>query len=87
MPEPDAGIRKMIDEVLHREGLQNNLNIVLEVGGWATILAYVRDGFGVGFVSEGAVVDTKGLVIRLLDLELLSSHRNEADLPAAGRFG
>ena len=69
VPEPDAGIRKIIDEVLHREGLQNNLNIVLELGGWATILAYVRDGLGVGVVSGGAVVDTKGLVIRRLDPE------------------
>ena len=70
MPEPDAGIRKTIDAVLHREGLQNKLNVVLEVGGWATILAYVRDGFGVGVVSEGAVNETKGLIIRRLDPEV-----------------
>ena len=65
VPEPDAGIRKVIDDALHREGLQNKLNIVLEVGGWTTIMAYVRDGFGVGVVSEGAVNETKGLTIRL----------------------
>jgi DNA-binding transcriptional LysR family regulator len=70
MPEPDAGIRKDVDEVLRQEGLQNKLNLVLEVGGWATILAYVRDGFGVGVVSEGAVTETKGLMIRLLDPEV-----------------
>jgi DNA-binding transcriptional LysR family regulator len=70
MPEPDAGIRKTIDEVLHRNGLQNKLNVVLEVGGWATILGYVRDGFGVGVVSEGAVNETKGLIIRRLDPEV-----------------
>ena len=64
VPEPDAGIRKVIDQVLHQEGLQNKLNIVLEVGGWATILAYVRDGFGVGVVSLGAVNETKGLMVR-----------------------
>ena len=69
LPEPDAGIRKAIDQGLHREGLQNRLNIVLELGGWATIMAYVRDGFGVGVVSEGAVNETKGLTIRLLDPE------------------
>ena len=50
-----------------REGLQNKVNVVLEVGGWATILAYVRDRFGVGVVSDGALSDTKGLLIRLLD--------------------
>jgi DNA-binding transcriptional LysR family regulator len=70
MPEPDAGIRKEIDQALHREGLLNSVNIVLELGGWATILAYVRDGFGVGVVSEGAMRETKGLAIRLLDPEV-----------------
>ena len=36
-------------------GLLSKLDIVLEVGGWATILAYVRDEVGVGLVSEGVV--------------------------------
>jgi DNA-binding transcriptional LysR family regulator len=67
VPEPDAGIRKVIDEALRREGLQNRLNISLELGEWATIMAYVQDAVGVGVVSEGAVNETKGLVIRLLD--------------------
>jgi DNA-binding transcriptional LysR family regulator len=67
LPEADAGIRQAINEALHREGLQNKLNIVLEVGGWATIMAYVRDGFGVGVVSEGAVSEPKGLLIRRLE--------------------
>ena len=70
VPEPDAGIRKVIDDALHQERLQNKLNIVLEVGGWTTIMAYVRDGFGVGVVSEGAVNETKGLMVRLLDPEV-----------------
>ena len=70
VPEPDAGIRKEIDEALRREGLLNSVNIVLELGGWATILAYVRDGFGIGVISEGAVRETKGLAIRLLDPEV-----------------
>ncbi len=70
LPEPDSGIRKTIDEVLHREGLQNRLNIVLEVGGWATIMAYVRDAVGVGVVSERAVGEPKGLVIRRLNPEV-----------------
>ena len=55
VPEPDAGIRKEIDRGSPSGGTAKQLNIVLEVGGWATILAYVRDGFGVGVVSEGAV--------------------------------
>jgi LysR family transcriptional regulator, benzoate and cis,cis-muconate-responsive activator of ben and cat genes len=70
VPEPDAGIRQVIDEALRREGRSNSVNIVLELGGWSTILAYVRDGFGVGVVSEAAVRETKGLAIRLLDPEV-----------------
>src|SRR5262249_53985635 len=43
------------------------LDIALEVGGWSTILAYVRDGFGVGLVCEAAVGGADGLVVRPLD--------------------
>jgi len=51
LPEPDAGIRKGLDEVVRSSSLLNKLDIVPEIGGWSTILAYVRDGFGVGVVS------------------------------------
>jgi DNA-binding transcriptional LysR family regulator len=67
LPEPDAGIRKGLDEVLRSRGLLGKLDIALEIGGWATILAYVRDGFGVGLVSEGALEEIKGLSVRPLD--------------------
>jgi len=68
LPEPDAGIRKGLDEVLRSRGLLNKLDIALEIGGWATILAYVRDGFGVGVVSEGALTDSEGVTLRKLEL-------------------
>jgi len=67
LPEPDAGIRKGLDEVLRSRGLLNKVDIALEIGGWATILSYVRGGFGVGLVSEGALEDAKGLTVRPLD--------------------
>ena len=67
LPEPDAGARRGIDEVLHHQGVLGRLQVALEVGGWATILAYVRDGFGVGIVSEAAVLEPKGLILRPLD--------------------
>jgi len=67
LPEPDAGIRKGLDEVLRSHGLLNKLDIALEIGGWATIMAYVRDGFGVGVVSEGALTEADGLTLRRLD--------------------
>ena len=67
LPEPDAGIRRGLDTVLHQQGLGNQLEIALEVGGWASILAYVRDGFGVGVISDGALTEPAGLVVRRLD--------------------
>ncbi len=67
LPEPDAGIRKGLDEVLRSRGLLGKLDIALEIGGWPTILAYVRDGFGVGVVSEGALTDSEGVTHRRLD--------------------
>jgi DNA-binding transcriptional LysR family regulator len=67
LPEPDAGIRKGLDEVLRSRGLLNKLDVALEIGGWTTIMAYVRDGFGVGVVSEGALTDSEGVMLRRLD--------------------
>ncbi len=72
LPEPDAGIRKGLDEVLRSHGLPGKLDIALEIGGWATILSYVRDGFGVGLVSEGALDDPTGLIVRPLDRSTFS---------------
>ena len=86
VPEPDAGVRKAIDLVLHREGLQNRLNIVLELGGWATIITYVQDAVGVGVVSEGRAKD-KRLDDPTAGPGGVSADRGEADLPAAGEFG
>ncbi len=67
IPEADAGVRKGLDEALRRRGVSASLDVALEIGGWGTILAYVRDGLGVGIVSEAAVVDPKGLIVRPLD--------------------
>jgi DNA-binding transcriptional LysR family regulator len=69
LPEPDAGIRRELDKVLHQRGIQNTLDVAVEVGGWGTILAYVRDGFGVGLISEGALDEATGtgLVVRRLE--------------------
>ena len=66
LPEPDAGIRRSLDEVLRRHGLIGRLQIALETGGWGTILAFVRDGFGVGIVSEAVLKEERGLTVRPL---------------------
>ena len=70
IPEVDAGVRKVLDEALRRRGVPARLDVALEIGGWGTILAYVRDGLGVGIVSEAAVVEPKGLIVRPLDPEV-----------------
>jgi DNA-binding transcriptional LysR family regulator len=71
LPEPEAGLRKGLDLILRRQGLLDRLDLALEIGGWPTILAYVRDGVGVGVVSDGALHDAAGLTVRQLDPEVI----------------
>ena len=54
---------------MHRRGVRTRLDIALEIGGWGAILAYVRDGFGVGIVSQASIADAEGLILRPLDPE------------------
>jgi DNA-binding transcriptional LysR family regulator len=67
VPEPDAGARKQLDAAMRRRGMLGHLDIALEIGGWGTILEHVRDGLGVGIVSEAAIFEPKRLIIRSLD--------------------
>jgi DNA-binding transcriptional LysR family regulator len=69
LPEPDAGIRKGLDRVFREKGLMAELDIALEIGGWSAILGYVREGLGVGVVSEAAIPAGEALVVRHLDPE------------------
>ena len=41
--------------------------MVLEIGGWTAMLSYVRMGLGVALVSNSAVPDHRGLIVRPLD--------------------
>ena len=77
MPEPDAGVRQTLDAVLREKGLLRDLEIVVEIGGWSAILAYVRDGLGVALVSGAALVDSKDLVVRYLNPRLLRLPKNK----------
>jgi DNA-binding transcriptional LysR family regulator len=54
LPEPGAGRRQPFDQWFAQASDQLP-NVVLEVGGWHSILSYVQSGIGVGFVSEQAV--------------------------------
>jgi DNA-binding transcriptional LysR family regulator len=62
LPEPDAGLREFLDRDIEAAGINDRLSIAMEIGGWSTILAFVRAGIGVGIVSQAACVDTKGLL-------------------------
>jgi DNA-binding transcriptional LysR family regulator len=68
LPEPDAHSRRQFDAVTRRANVQDRLNIVLEMGGWQTILTYVRHGLGVGLLTQEAFdLDPDGLEVRRLD--------------------
>jgi DNA-binding transcriptional LysR family regulator len=55
LPEPDAGLREALDTRLRESGLTRPLDVVVEVGGWGLVLAYVREGLGVGLLPRSAV--------------------------------
>lgn len=67
LPGPDAGVRHWLDAILRDQGVLHDLEVVLETGGWATILAYVHDAFGVGTIADTAAKSEEGLVLRRLD--------------------
>jgi len=67
VPDPDSGVRRWLDAILRERGVLGALDIVLETGGWATILAYVRDGFGVGIIPDTAAKSEKGIILRRFD--------------------
>jgi DNA-binding transcriptional LysR family regulator len=68
LPEPDSNTRKILDPLIHRQSWANRIEYRIEIGGWLTILDYVRAGLGVGLVSELAVAElaAKNLMFRPL---------------------
>jgi DNA-binding transcriptional LysR family regulator len=68
VPEPDSRTRQLLDPIVHRQSWANKVEYRVEIGGWLTILDYVRAGLGVGLVSEWAASDpaAKGLIFRPL---------------------
>jgi DNA-binding transcriptional LysR family regulator len=68
LPEPDSHTRKILDPLIHRQSWANKIEYRIEIGGWLTILDYVRAGLGVGLVSELALSDpaAKNLLFRPL---------------------
>jgi DNA-binding transcriptional LysR family regulator len=67
VPEPDAAARRPLDRALARGGVRAAVDVVLELGGWPTLLAYVRDGLGVGVASAAAAAGADDLEVKPLD--------------------
>jgi DNA-binding transcriptional LysR family regulator len=74
LPEPDAGLREALDARLHEAGLTRRLDVVIEVGGWPLLLAYVREGLGVGLLPR-SVVKGEGLVVRVPQAAIVPPNR------------
>jgi DNA-binding transcriptional LysR family regulator len=54
LPEPDASRRQQFDDWCY-QATGKTLNVIVEVGGWQTILVFVASGLGVGLVPQSAV--------------------------------
>lgn len=57
LPEADSSRRKQLDDWVGRASSQQ-LDIVLETGGWQNILAYAADGVGVAIVPQSSLHST-----------------------------
>lgn len=76
LPEPDSDIRRRIDLAARSASVLGEWSVLLEVGGWQTILAYVRAGLGVGVVTRSALVrHGEGLDSRPLDPKVFAPNR------------
>ena len=54
LPEPDASRRQRFDDWMHKATGQLS-EVVLEAGGWQTILDFAASGIGVGIVPQSSV--------------------------------
>ena len=54
LPEPDASRRQQFEEWIHQATGQLP-NVILETGGWQTILDFVASGVGVGIVPKSSI--------------------------------
>jgi DNA-binding transcriptional LysR family regulator len=59
LPEPEADARGQLERTFREAGVRDRLEVALEIGGWPTILAYVRRGLGAGIVTRSALVQSR----------------------------
>ena len=59
LPEPEADARRQLERTFREAGVREQLDIVLEIGGWPAVLAYARRGIGAGIVPRSALVQPR----------------------------
>jgi LysR family transcriptional regulator, positive regulator for ilvC len=82
LPEPDASRRRQFDRWF---GQANNRspNVILEAGGWMSLLQFVHAGIGVGFATEQAVAAFDALRASRSNVKpsLVARYLDEKDFP------
>lgn len=61
LPEPDAGMRARFDHSVIEAGVQDQLTVAMELGGWQNLLGFVKEGWGVGLISQNACAGERSL--------------------------
>jgi DNA-binding transcriptional LysR family regulator len=59
LPEPDADARRQLERTFRAAGVRDQLEVVLEIGGWPAVLAYARRGIGAGIVPRSALAQAR----------------------------
>jgi len=78
LPEPQADARRQLDRTFRKAGVRDRLDVVLEIGGWPAVLAYVRRGMGAGIVTRSAVTQSPDrLWQRRLDTRQFAPHETQ----------
>lgn len=69
LPEPESNLRHLLDQDLIQTGLQDQLLISMEIGGWRTMIEYIKAGWGIGVVSQATCgSDSSQLLLKQLSL-------------------
>jgi DNA-binding transcriptional LysR family regulator len=76
LPEPDAARRRQFDDWASR-ATGRMLNVVLEIGGWQTMLDFVAQGLGIGLIPETALT----IYAARSRVKLSSRRLSEEDFP------
>lgn len=78
LPEPDATRRQQFDEWFHR-ATGKTVEVVVEAGGWQTILEFAESGCGVGLVTQQTVDDYQNRIPRKITTRQLEAFEFPAD--------